>query len=217
MDVQITSNAGEIAARLSARAAALRDVRPVLAGIAAEIDRLTAEALSSSRRVDGLPFPDLADSTKVGRLRQRKSLFKKAGKLSKAEREAINAELYGRLHQNIYVRRARALTVGPAATSARAKRREQILAAAKAARFKPLINKGRLRASARARVVGNTTIRWSVVDYGVPHIVGGPNGRPPKRNYSVFTLRGGAWLIEPKLAAEIVSRIAEHVQKAGAK
>lgn len=184
MQVAVTSNAGEIAARLDARVAALRDVRPVLAGIAAEVDRLTGEALSQSRRVDGIPFPDLTDSTKLGRLRRRKAAYKKARGGKKATPEERKAGI-----------------------------REAIAAA----KFRPLIDTGRLRASARARVVGSTAVRWSVVDYGVPHITGSKNHRPPVRNFSVFKLVGGTWVIEPRFAADLVARISEHVRKAGAR
>lgn len=211
MEVQVTSNAGEIAARLSARAAALRDMRPVLAVIAGEVDRLTGEAISNSRSVDGEPFADLADSTKIGRLRQRKSLWKKASKLktaSKKERTQLNNA--GR-RKSIYARLAGAGIRSQNADSRKAERAASIAAAIKAAKFRPLINTGRLRASARARVVGNTTVHWSVVDYGEPHIGGAKNGRPPQRNYSVFTIVGGTWQIVPSLATEIVRLITRHI------
>ena len=83
MDVAITTNAGAVVANLAARSAALRNLSPVLKDIAAEIDRVTAEAFEKSRRVDGLPFPDLATSTQVARLRRRKGAFNKASKLSR--------------------------------------------------------------------------------------------------------------------------------------
>jgi phage gpG-like protein len=184
VDVSVTSNAGEIAAKLNARAAALRDVRPVLLGIAGDIDLKTAEAFTNSKRVDGLPFAELAESTKIGRLRRRKGKWRKAqgGKDATPEQ-----------------------------------RQAAIASAVKAAKFRPLIDTGRMRNSARARVVSNTTVRWSVVDYGVPHITGGRGGRPPQRNPSVFRVINGRWEIYADFAASITERIRRHVnlQNAG--
>ena len=178
MDVSVTSNAGEIAAKLGARAAALRDVRPVLLGIAGDIDLMTAEAFTNSKRVDGLPFADLADSTKLGRLRRRKGAYRKAKGGKKATPE---------------------------------QRKAGIDAAIKAAKFRPLIDTGRMRNSARARVTSNTTVRFAIVDYGVPHITGTPKGRPPQRNPSVFRVINGRWEIYADFAASIAERIRRHV------
>lgn len=182
MQVAVTSNAGEIAARLNARAMALRDVRPVLANIAAEVDRLTAESFSNSKRVDGLPFADLADSTKLGRLRKRKGAWKKAQGGKKATPE---------------------------------QRKAAIAAAVKAAKFRPLIDTGRMRASARARVVGNTTVRWSIVDYGVAHVVGGKNWKPPQRNPSVFRVINGQWTLYESVANYVRDALVKHYRGTG--
>lgn len=196
MDVAITTNAGAIVANLAARAAALRNIRPVLKDVAAEIDRVTAEAFEKSRRVDGLPWPDLKDSTIIGRLRRRKGAFRKAQAGTKPKKNASTQDRKGLAKR----------------------RQEQILAAAKDAKFKPLIDTGRMRNSAKARVVSDTTVRWAVVDYGVPHIVGGKNANPPQRNPSVFRVINGAWVIEPKVAAFIAKKLIDHVTKpAGAK
>jgi phage gpG-like protein len=191
VQVSVTTNAGSVVANLAARAAALRNLRPVLKDIAAEVDRVTAEAFEKSRRVDGLPFSELKDSTKVARLRRRKGLFKKAAAGTKPKKNATAAE-----------RKALA-----------AQRRAQVLEAAKGLNFKPLIDTGRMRNSAKARVVSDTTVRWAVVDYGVPHITGTKNARPPQRNPSVFRVLGGSWVIDPKIAAFINAKIIAHVTK----
>lgn len=193
MDVAVTSNVSMAVAGLAARAAALRDLRPVLTDVAAEIDRLTAEGFEKSRRVDGLPFADLKDSTLIGRMRRRKGLYKKAAAGTKPRKDATAAE-----------RKQLA-----------AQRRSQVLDAAKAMRFKPLIDTGRMRNSARARVSGNNTVRWAIVDYGVAHMTGTKNARPPQRNPSVFRLIYGKWVIDPKAAAFVIGRLSAHISSGG--
>jgi molybdopterin-guanine dinucleotide biosynthesis protein len=212
VDVTVTTNAGAMVANLAARAAALRNLRPVLKDIAAEVDRVTAEGFEKSRRVDGLPFADLTDSTIVGRLRRRKGAFNKAARLPK-ETKAEKAQRKAARSRNIYARTAGRALRDASTGERRTRRQEQILAAAKAANFKPLVDTGRMRNSAKARVVGESTVRWAVVDYGVPHITGGKNWRPPQRNPSVFRVINGAWVLHEKVAADIARKLIAHITK----
>jgi hypothetical protein len=191
VQVAVTTNAGALVADLAARAAALRNLRPVLKDIAAEVDKLTAEAFEKSRRVDGLPFGDLKDSTILGRLRRRKSAYRKATAGTKPRKGETSAERKARMAQ----------------------RKSQALAAAKGANFKPLIDTGRMRNSSKARVVGESSVRWAVVDYGVPHITGGKNWRPPQRNPSVFRVINGEWVLHEKVAASIARKLVAHITK----
>lgn len=77
---------------------------------------------------------------------------------------------------------------------------------------KPLINTGRLRNSQHARVTNGTTIEWSEVWYGGPHVTGGRGDRPPKRNMSVFELSPGkAFALVPAIEALYREAIRAHV------
>jgi hypothetical protein len=88
--VAVKAHDEAVLADLRKKVEALRDLRPVLKDIAGEVDRMTATSLSDSRRVDGLPFADLAESTKIGRLRQRKAIWRKirGGKKTTGEQRA---------------------------------------------------------------------------------------------------------------------------------
>lgn len=53
----------------------------------------------------------------------------------------------------------------------------------------PLVDTGRLRASAAQYKADAHGVSWSVVGYGGPHIAGNAAGRPPKRNFSPYEFR----------------------------
>lgn len=200
MQVKIESNVSDVLALLHKRSDALRNLRPALLDIAAEIDRQTAENLTNSKTTDGAAFLDLADSTKIGRLRQRKSTWRKITKGKKSrqrkQRSAFRSgdyETWTRIRQEL---------------------RGRVDAALDAANFKPLINTGRGRNSARAKVVGSNQIKWSIASYMVPHIPGGKNGRPPQRNFSVFRVVGGSYELQPQLSQYINRRLIRHLTEA---
>jgi hypothetical protein len=202
VQVSLKSDVSAVLAILGKKSEALRNLRPALQDIAAEIDRQTAQNLQDSRRSDGVPFADLADSTMVGRLRQRKSTWRKITKGAKPrqrkQREALRAGNFTQW------------------TQIRSELRGRVDAALDAANFKPLINTGRGRNSARAKVVGQDTIKWSVVSYMVPHIGGGKNNRPPMRNFSVFQKPIGSadYELQPQISGYIRTRLIRHIAEA---
>lgn len=208
MDVRITSDAGRVSVLLEQRAQAMLDMRPALQHIAAEIERRTALSLHESKRQDGLPFQDLADSTKLARLRRRKGAFKKAtkgGKLTAAQRRAIkraeSRNTYDAFGLRDHLRRQRIEN-----------RKAGIAAAIAAANFKPLVDTGRGRNSINARAEGKHAIRFSVIGYMVPHIGGGKDNRPPQRNFSCFHYWNGEWSLRPEMAAYAGDVIRRHIQ-----
>lgn len=199
MHVTIDSTAGAIIARLDKRAAAMRDLKPALQQVAAEVDRVTAENLTASKDSDGKPFDALAEATLIGRLRRRKGAWRKATKGAKARQKSQRAALReGKFDQWKKIR---------------ADLRERVLAAAKGAGFKPLLDTGRGRASARAKVVGRNAVRWSIVDYMIPHISGGKGGRPPERNFSIFRRVGDRFELHPRMAAYTRDVILRHIAR----
>jgi phage gpG-like protein len=180
--VEIITNVADVATRLDARAAAMRDLTPALNNVAAEIDRMTAQAFTDQESPAGAEWPGLADATLIARLRQRKSAYRKAVGGKKSKRTP-------------------------------AQRRQAVLDSARSADFKPLVNTGRLRASARAKVAGGAII-WSIAAYGPPHMAGGKGGRPPLRNPSVFERSGGSWRVHRRIVALLERQIAAHVARA---
>ncbi len=70
MQINLTTNAGSVAAGLKAKADALRNVRPALDPVAEEINRLTRLAFDTSTSVDGEVFAPLAPSTIKARARK---------------------------------------------------------------------------------------------------------------------------------------------------
>jgi hypothetical protein len=211
VDVEIKSDAGRIAVLLEQRAARMLDLRPALKNIAAEIDARTAKSIHDSRRQDGVPFPDLADSTKLARLRQRKGAFRKASRLPKDKKSTLRAERRAARSRDYGVWAAGQVARNRRLIQRSGKRSAQIQAAIDAANFKPLLNTGRGANSANARVVGKDSIRWSVVQYMVPHIGGAQNGRPPQRNYSVFRAVGDGFELRPEMSDFIRSAIVRHI------
>lgn len=77
--------------------------------------------------------------------------------------------------------------------------------------LRPLVDTGRMRNSSHAEVSGPTSVRWSAVGYMGPHMAGGKNGRPPKRNPAVFELAGGHWRVIASVQRYMVDRIKRHV------
>ena len=73
----------------------------------------------------------------------------------------------------------------------------------------PLIDTGRMRASAGHYKAAARSVTWSVVKYGIFHMAGGkragsadrpPTGRPPKRNFSVYEPDGAnGWRMIPAM------------------
>ena len=202
MQVSLKSDVSAVLVLLNKKSDALRNLRPALQDIAAEIDRQTAQNLTDGRSSDGLQFSELADSTKIGRLRQRKSTWRKITKGQKArERKQRKALKAGDFNQWSQIRQ---------------ELRGRVDEALDAANFKPLINTGRGRNSARAKVVGSDSIKWSVAQYMVPHISGGKNNRPPMRNFSVFQKQQGSadFELQPKITSYIRARLIRHIAEA---
>lgn len=197
MQVSVTSNAGEIAARLNTRAAALRDLKPALKDIAAEIDLRTARTFQSQKSTDGAAWPGLAMSTKIARLKRRKTAYRKAV-TGPAKKLGLDSR------RNLYARQA-----------AKLQRARLAEAAANAAGFKPLMDTGRLRGSANARVVGKDAVRWSIIGYAAPHITGSKNGKLPQRNMSVFRATGGGFVLDANMATWARERLHRHLYPAG--
>lgn len=98
---------------------------------------------------------------------------------------------------------------GKLTKAAKAKR---LAAVTSAAAIVPLVDTGRMRASAaQYRVTDSSTLSWSVVGYGGPHIAGGKSGRPPKRNFSVFERGATGYRLIPSMrayAVRVLSRYA---------
>lgn len=216
MEIEIKSDGGRVSAQLDRMGAALLDLRPALKNVAAEIDRRTALSLETSRRQDGVPFPDLAESTKLARLRQRKGAYAKATRGPKATKKQLRMEARAARSRSIYVRMGGRLVRKERLSGARAQVSAQLKAALAGANFKPLVNTGRGRNSANARVTGRDTVRWSVVQYMVPHIGGAANGRPPMRNFSVFRQVGSGYELRPEMSEFMRAAIQRHVMGASA-
>ena len=68
----------------------------------------------------------------------------------------------------------------------------------------PLIDTGRMRASAGHYKAAARSVTWSVVKYGIFHMAGGKRAgsanRPPKRNFAVYEPDGtGGWRMIPAM------------------
>lgn len=77
----------------------------------------------------------------------------------------------------------------------------------------PLIDTGRLRASAGRYKAGRDSVVWSVVGYGGYHMGGSVKrpGRPPKRNFSVFERVGDRWAPIPAMRAYALDTVRRYV------
>lgn len=180
-----STGADEAAQRLMDRAARARDLTAPLQVVAAEIDRETDAAFRASRSPAGEVFPRLAPSTVRAR----------AAKLPGASRRS---------------KKTGGLTAG-----ARGKRKgaRDVYAANPPGGpklFTPLIDTGRARGSAHA-TADASGISWTAVKYLEPHIAGGKRGLIPKRNVSVFEIRGGIARPIPKIHSLLLRTVATYV------
>ena len=157
---------------MAERAARLRDISPAMRVVGEEMVLEVSNAFRARRSPVGEDWADLAEST----------LRARAAKLPGASRRGKS----GALTKGSKKKRATALLAqGMGETSGIA----------------PLIDTGRLRASAGRYKADAKGLSWSVVGYGGYHMSGSIKrpGRPPQRNFSVFEPDGaGGWRMIPR-------------------
>jgi len=76
---------------------------------------------------------------------------------------------------------------------------------------RPLMDTGRMRGSAHS-VPGRVSVRFSMVGYTAPHIVGSAKSNLPKRNPTPFELAGTRWRLIPRLRVKYARIIADHIE-----
>lgn len=76
----------------------------------------------------------------------------------------------------------------------------------------PLVDTGRMRNSVRVRPA-RRAVQWSAVGYMAPHMTGGKEGRPPKRNPSPFEFVGGRWRLVPRLSKKYAEMIVRWIER----
>lgn len=76
--------------------------------------------------------------------------------------------------------------------------------------IRALIDTGRARNSQHT-VAHSSGLRWSAVGYLGPHMTGGANGRPPRRNPTPFERHGRAWALAPSAHDRFRRAVAAYV------
>ncbi len=190
--------------RLDAMKARMRDQTPAMKVIGEEVVLRTVNAFRAQQSPAGDDWADLADST----IQARAAKLPGASRRSKGVTTHQKGKLRGLGVSDDIIGRTGRLTAG-----ARKKRATAILGhALGAGGITPLIDTGRLRASAGRYKAGPKSVTWSVVGYGGYHMTGSLKrpGRPPKRNFAVFErTAGGKWTAIPamdRFARETISR-----------
>lgn len=182
-----TYGATEARMRLQLAASAASDMRPALVDVAREIELRTDNAFRAQRSPSGETWNDLAQSTKVARLRKRKTAWnkivgKKNGERTKVRDAAHAAEILSRIEST---------------------------------KLTALVDTGRARNSQHCDVTGPHSVQWSAVGYLLPHMAGTEDGQPPKRNPTVFELVGGEWQLISSMMSYARSRLVDHVKGPG--
>ncbi len=170
--------------RMQERVRRLADLSPALKVVAAEIEKQTDDAFRKSTSPFGEQWPRLAPSTIAAR----------AAKVPGANRRS---KATGKLTRGAYAKRQAAA--------------EKYKAGASNV-FKPLVDTGRMRNSVHVAVRGNELV-FTAVGYMGPHITGSQNveGRPPKRNPTVFQLAGGVFKPIPSILSLLLRTVGRYV------
>lgn len=177
----------EAAKRMQERARRARDLSVPLKVFGEEIIKATATAFQASRGVDGEPWPALAASTIIAR-----HLKRKGGRPKGFSAKHRRGSVRGRLTDAAKLTRMDAVLSG--------------------AGIVPLVDTGRMKNSQRAALNGRNTLVWSGVGYFGPHITGAKNGRPPRRNPTVFDGHGADARIKPAFAARLGTLIRAYIE-----
>lgn len=163
------------------RAERARNHTPMLRAFADWINKVTLDDFDESREFDDVfaGFPPLAQSTIDKRLREHGGFARKSRKDG----------LAGNFTKKALKVQASFLSVGG---------------------IKPLIDTGLTRNSARAVVDSETSIEWSARGTLLPHMTGSysPEGRPPRRNPTVFEVtRDGERTLKPEAAKKLAAML----------
>lgn len=160
------------------RAARTLDQTPMLKVFASWIDKVTNDDFQESHEFGDVfaNFPPLAQSTIEARLREH------GGFARKTRRDGMAGDF----------------------TKKALKVQREFLAPSG---IKPLIDTARAMNSARTVVDSKTSVRWNAVGYLLPHMTGSqdPEGRPPRRNPTVFEV---SWSGAPELKPAAAKKLA---------
>lgn len=80
--------------------------------------------------------------------------------------------------------------------------------------MKPLVKTARMRNSQRMQATGKNGLEWSAIGYLAPHITGSasPEGRPPRRNPTVFSGAGDTLTLKPKAREKLNAMVSSYIE-----